>query len=70
MHFVRVSVTSIGALIAVVLDEGRLHRVKVPSGAEPAMVVTLSPSCITATARPDRSESGFPRRDGGASLTH
>ena len=25
---------------------------------------------IQATARPDRSESGFPRHAGGASLTH
>jgi hypothetical protein len=42
---------AVAALVAVVLDEGRLHRVQRCGVPRPSMVVTLAPSCITASVR-------------------
>ena len=43
---------AVAALEAVMLDEGRLHRMQLVAGApSPSMVVISSPSCITASVR-------------------
>jgi len=42
---------AITALIAIVLDEGGLHRMQFASRARPSIVVMLSPSRMTASVR-------------------
>jgi hypothetical protein len=42
---------AIAALVAVMLDEGRLHRMQFSGVPSPSIVVIVSSSCITASVR-------------------